>query len=136
MDKFAGISRSAEGLRKGLDKILTLKDKYYSSIRVLQKNELNNDNSIKDLTITLEVKSSLSVCEAIIRSALMREESRGAHFRSDFPTVNNEKWQVNIFCTKKDGKMTLYKQNVNEVKGPLKEVMDHLPKPLHNNESE
>ena len=66
----------------------------------------------------------------------MREESRGAHFRSDFPTINNEKWHVNIYCTKRDGKMTLYTQNVKEVKGHLKEAMKLLSKPIHNNESE
>ena len=136
MNQFAGISRNAEDLQKGLDNILTLKDKFYSQIQILQKNKLNNDSSIKDLIITLEVKSSLSACEAIIRSALMREESRGAHFRSDFPTTNNEKWPVNIYCTKRDGKMTLYTRNVKEVKGPLKETMRLLSKPIHNNESE
>ncbi|HEU5120280.1 MAG TPA: FAD-binding protein [Candidatus Nitrosocosmicus sp.] len=136
MDQFAGISRSAEGLQKGLDYILILKNKFYSHIHYLQESELNNDNCIKDLIITLEVKSSLVACEAIVRSALMREESRGAHFRSDFPAINNENWHVNIYCTKKDGEMTLYKQNVKEVKGPLKETLKMFSKPVHNNESE
>src|SRR6185295_4699121 len=115
MDQVAGIVRSATNLQKGLEKILTLKDRFCSQIRILPKNELNNDSHIKNLIITLEVRSSLIVCEAIIRSAFMRKESRGAHFRSDFPTINNDVWQVNIYCNKKDGKMTLYKQNVKEV---------------------
>jgi len=136
MDQVAGIIRSATNLQKGLEKILTLKDRFYSQIRILSKNESNNDNHIKNLIITLEIRSSLVVCEAIIRSALMRKESRGAHFRSDFPTINNDVGHVNIYCTKGDGKMTLYIQNVKEVNGTLKEVIrDHL-KPIHNNESE
>lgn len=47
----------------------------------------------------------------------MREESRRAHFRSDFPTINNEMCLVNIYCTKepKDGRMVLYKKNVKEI---------------------
>ncbi len=136
MDQVAGIVRSATNLQKGLEKILTLKGRFYSQVRILSKNELSNDNYIKNLITTLEVRSSLAVCEAIIRSAFMRKESRGAHFRSDFPTINNDVWHVNIYCTKEDGKMTLYKQNVKEVKGTLKEVIrDHL-KPIHNNESE
>ena len=136
MDQVAGIVRSATNLQKGLEKILTLKDRFYSQIRILPKNELDNDNHIKNLIITLEVRSSLIVCEAIIRSALMRKESRGAHFRSDFPTINNDVWHVNIYCNKGDGKMTLYKQNVKEVKGTLKEVIGEHVKPIHNNESE
>ena len=93
-------------------------------------------DSIIDFIITLEVKSSLSACRAIMRSVLMREESRGLHFRSDFPTINIEKWHVNIYCTKRNGRMTLHKQNVKEVKGLLKEALKMLSKPIHNNESE
>ncbi len=88
MDQDAGIVRSTTNLQKGLEKILTLKDRIHSQIRVLPKNELNNENNIKNLNITLEVRSSLVVCEAIIKSAFMRKESRGAHFHSDFPTFD------------------------------------------------
>jgi len=137
MDRSAGIVRNATNLQKGLEKILTLKDRFYSKIRILPKNELNNDNhGIKNLIMTLEVRSSLVVCEAIIRSAIMRKESRGAHFRSDFSDINNDMWHVNIYCTKENEKMKLYKQNVKEVNGILKEIMEDNMKPIHNNESE
>lgn len=136
MDKYAGIVRCATNLHKGLEKIKNLKDKFDSQVHVLHKNELNDDNNIRNLITTLEVRSSLVVCEAIIRSALMREESRGAHFRSDFPTINNHAWLVNVYCTREDGEMKLYKQNVKEIKGPLKEIMKEHLKPNHNNESE
>ena len=136
MDQVAGIVRSATNLQKGLEKILALKDRFYSQIRIFQKNELNNENLIKNFIMTLEVRSSLVVCESIIRSAFMRKESRGAHFRSDFPNIDNDVWHVNIYCTKVGGKMILYKQNVKEVKGILKEVIRDHSKPIHNNESE
>jgi succinate dehydrogenase / fumarate reductase, flavoprotein subunit len=138
MDQFVGIVRSASNLQKGLEKILILKDRFHSQIRILHENELNNGYHTQNLVITLEVKSSLLICEAIIRSALMRKESRGAHFRSDFPTINNEMWHVNIYCTKenKDGKMILYKKNVKEIKGNLNEVIKAHLKAVHNNESE
>jgi succinate dehydrogenase / fumarate reductase, flavoprotein subunit len=138
MDQFVGIVRSASNLQKGLEKILILKDRFHSQIRILHENELDNEYHTQNLIITLEVKSSLLICEAIIRSALMREESRGAHFRSDFPTINNEMWHVNIYCTKenKDGKMILYNKNVREIKGNLNEVIKAHLKAVHNNESE
>jgi succinate dehydrogenase/fumarate reductase flavoprotein subunit len=138
MDQFAGIVRSASNLQKGLEKILILKDNFSSQIQTLHENELNNEHSIQNVIITLEVRSSLLVCEAIIRSALMREESRGAHFRSDFPTIDNEMWRVNIYCTKerKNGTMMLYKKNVKEIDGVLKESIKDLSKAVHYNESE
>jgi succinate dehydrogenase / fumarate reductase flavoprotein subunit len=43
-------------------------------------------------------------CEAIIRSALERKESRGAHSRSDFPD-KDPKWLVNIITVDKAGEM-------------------------------
>ncbi|MDQ2685382.1 MAG: FAD-binding protein, partial [Thermoproteota archaeon] len=136
MDQYAGIVRCATNLHKGLEKIKNLKDKFASQVHVLHIHELNDDNNIRNLITTLEVRSSLVVCEAIIRSALMREESRGAHFRSDFPTINNYAWLVNIYCAREDGEMKLYKQDVKEIKGPLKEIMKEHLKPNHNNESE
>ena len=74
--------------------ILELKRKFYSRENILKEYNVDDEN----IALTMEVKSSLVVCEAIIRSALMRQESRGAHYRSDFPNIDNEKWKVNIYC--------------------------------------
>jgi succinate dehydrogenase / fumarate reductase, flavoprotein subunit len=82
------------------------------------------------------VESSLIACGAIIRSALMRQESRGGHYRSDFPKIDDERWKVNIYC-RKEGKgvsavaaeeMVLFKHNVKEIKGPLADFLDHMSK--------
>ncbi|MBI3859964.1 MAG: FAD-binding protein [Thaumarchaeota archaeon] len=53
---------------------------------------------------TLQVSDMLLVCEAIIRSALARTESRGAHTRSDYPRPD-PKWLANIITVERDGKM-------------------------------
>src|SRR5918995_5185943 len=90
----------------------------------------------------LQVKSSLVACKAIIRSALVRQESRGAHYRSDFPKLDDERWKVNIYC-RKEGKgvsaaaavaaaeMVLFKQNVKEIKGPLADFLKSHVKAAH-----
>ena len=91
---------------------------------------------MKKIVLTLEVKSSLVVCEAIIRSALMRQESRGAHYRSDFPQLDDEKWKVNIYCRAEGKEMVLFKENVKEIKGPLLDLLKTYVKAEHHREFE
>jgi len=47
------------------------------------------------------------VSEMSARAALMREETRGAHVRSDFPERNDEAWSKNIYIRNVEGKMVL-----------------------------
>src|SRR5207248_5133540 len=45
----------------------------------------------------LDLRNMLTASELIARSALMREESRGAHYREDFPNTDHTKWLKNIY---------------------------------------
>ena len=47
--------------------------------------------------------------EMIARAALMREESRGAHYRKDFPKTDNKTWFVNIVIKQENGEMMFKK---------------------------
>ena len=114
-----GIIREEIKLRNGLKRILELKKEFYSEDNILKEFNIDDGN----IVLTWEVKSSLVVCEAIIRSALMRQESRGAHYRSDFPKLDDEKWKVNIYCRKEGKEMVLFKDNVKEIKGPLVDLI-------------
>ena len=118
MKQNAGIIREETKLKKGLKRILELKKEFYSKDSILKEFKIDDDDAEKNVVLTWQVKSSLVVCEAIIRSALMRQESRGAHYRSDFPKLDEEKWNCNIYCSKIAGEMVLFKQNVKEIKGP------------------
>ena len=119
MKRNAGIIRDETKLRTGLKRILEIKKKFYSEVNMLKESKIYNENII----LTLEVMSALVVCEAIIRCALMRQESRGAHFRSDFPNLDDQKWKVNIYCRKEGEEMVLFKENVKEIKGPLANLL-------------
>jgi L-aspartate oxidase len=44
----------------------------------------------------LELFNLLTVAEHMMKSALMREESRGCHLRSDFPEVDDERWRRHV----------------------------------------
>ncbi|MFL6483283.1 MAG: FAD-dependent oxidoreductase [Nitrososphaera sp.] len=138
----AGILREQSRLQNGLKRILELKNEFYSNkhnINLKESNIADDNNNTENIVLTWQVKSSLIACEAIIRSALMREESRGAHFRSDFPKLDDERWNLNIYCRKEGNEvpaaaaaeMTLFKDNVKEIKGPLADFLKSHVKAAH-----
>ena len=45
-----------------------------------------------------ELQNLLTIARLMIRAALVREESRGVHFRGDFPEPNDAKWQRHVVC--------------------------------------
>lgn len=55
----------------------------------------------------MQVRSLLVVLEASARSALMRKESRGVHYRSDYPETDNNHWLREIVVRQVGGRMTL-----------------------------
>jgi succinate dehydrogenase/fumarate reductase flavoprotein subunit len=137
MNENVGIVREETKLKHGLKRILELKNEFYSKENILKELKIDDDeNTVDQLKVSWEVKSFLVACEAIIRSALMREESRGAHYRSDFPKLDDEKWKVNIFCRNEEDEMTIFKQQVKETKGPLADFLDAHTKAEHQREFE
>ncbi len=128
----AGIIREETRLQNGLKGILELKKEFYSKDNIIKEFKIDDENVV----LTWEVKSSLIACEAIIRSALMRQESRGAHYRSDFPNLDDEKWNVNIYCRKEGTEMVLFKDSVKEIEGPLADLLEAHVKAEHRREFE
>jgi succinate dehydrogenase / fumarate reductase flavoprotein subunit len=118
MQENAGIIREGIKLRKAIIKILELEKTFYSK-RNVQKSYTDYENVVN----TWEVKSALVVCEAVLRSALMRQESRGAHYRSDFPKRDDSKWKINIHCTKRGEEMILFKLPVSKIREPIEELL-------------
>jgi len=142
MNEHAGIVREEKRLQDGFKKILDLKNDFYSKDNIIEVSKINDNNS-ENIVITWQVRSSLIVCEAIIRSALMRQESRGAHYRSDYPNLDDERWKVNIYCRKKGkvvseagAEMALFKKEVKVVKGPLADYLKSHVKAAHQREFE
>lgn len=60
----------------------------------------------------LDMQNLLLVSELIARSALRREESRGAHFREDFPATDHSHWLKNIYAARGPEGVTLWTKPV------------------------
>lgn len=53
----------------------------------------------------LELESLLTVAEIMARAALLRTESRGSHYREDYPQRDDRSWEKSIVTRRVDGRM-------------------------------
>ncbi len=87
MDKDFYVFRNGRDMEEGLKKIRELRERV-EKMYVADKNSVYN----LDLIYTLETYNMVQVSEAIALGAYLREESRGAHYRVDFPKRDDENW--------------------------------------------
>ncbi len=82
-----GIFRTKESMITAGSKVRELRHRA-AAVTVQDKGRVFNT----DLIQALELQCLVELAETIVAGALAREESRGAHYRSDFPTRNDAAW--------------------------------------------
>ena len=87
MSEGVGISRKREGAERAREKVKKIKERY-RDVYIQDKGRVFNT----ELIYCLELGSIIELAEIIIESALAREESRGAHYRLDFPLRDDVRW--------------------------------------------
>lgn len=90
-------------MQRGLADIQQLRSQDVSRLCVSTSSRVFN----KGFMEALEAENMAELSEMVVRASLMREESRGSHYRADFPKRNDEKWVRNIVIKRQDQKMTL-----------------------------
>jgi fumarate reductase flavoprotein subunit len=87
MEDSAGIFRSGDSLSKGVDRLADLQQR-------LEHIQLSDETRVfnTELVAALELANMLDIAETMLQSALQREESRGAHQRTDFTTRDDERF--------------------------------------------
>ena len=99
----AGVLRSKSKLSSGLSALETLKFAFCQL----------SPPAPQELWDWFDFSHSITVAQIIFRSCLEREETRGAHYRQDFPQMDDENWLVNICINKSSqGKMTISRSTV------------------------
>ena len=86
MIESCGISRCAEGLHTGLQQVALLEARFHQEVRV--PGEATGPNG--ELEKALRVADFFSLAQLMLRDALAREESCGAHFREEHQTPEGE----------------------------------------------
>jgi succinate dehydrogenase / fumarate reductase flavoprotein subunit len=90
-----GIFRTRQSMTEALEQIRELKVRS-ESVMLQDKGKIFN----ADLIQALELSCLVEVAETIVAGALAREESRGAHYRADFPKRDDVNWLKHTLATR------------------------------------
>ena len=112
----AGILRDEDSLRAGLDELDTLREKA-------------SDMDVGPITsesfeFAVDIGFMLTAAEAVLRGALQRVESRGAHHRTDYPDTESD-WRRNIYFERGDvGGMSTRTETVGTPSETVQDALD------------
>lgn len=87
------IIRNEKNLNEALKELMEM-EKSLNELKVEDKKQYNTD-----LQTALEVINMVQIATLVVKSAILRRESRGAHFREDYPETKDE-WKKSIVLNK------------------------------------
>ena len=121
MQGLVGIVRREDEMRRALEGLAKLQERAAKTV-VHGHREYN-----PGWHTALDLRHLLTVSEAITRSALDRKESRGGHFREDFPNKDAAAAKYNSVVFKAaDGSMNLRREPIADLPEPLKQVIEEM----------
>jgi len=121
MQQLVGIVRNENEMLRAVQ-YLRLMQTRAGNLRVTGNREYNNG-----WHTAMDLKNLLTVSEAITMSALDRKESRGAHFREDYPDKDEKAGKFNLIIFKgQDDKMHLKREPLREMREDLKQIIEEM----------
>lgn len=106
----ASMLRNQKGLETASEELASIQEELANELRV---------DTHRKLKAYLQLRNMVLVCSFIAKAALMRTESRGAHYRTDYPSRDDKNWLKNIFIQRDaTGKETLFTRDVDDSKYP------------------
>jgi succinate dehydrogenase flavoprotein subunit len=121
MQNLVGIVRCEDEMVRALDELGKLRERSRRAA-VHGHREYN-----PGWNTSLDLHNLLTVSEAITRAAIERKESRGGHFRDDFPSKDAASGKVNIIVKKSaDSAMQVRRELIPEMPVELKQVIEEM----------
>ena len=121
MQDLVGIVRTESDLRKGVEALRDLAGRA-QRVTVPGNREYN-----AGWHTALDLRHLLTVSEAIALAALERKESRGAHFREDYPDKDENEARENIIVRKgPDGEMQVTREALPATRSDLQTVIEEM----------
>jgi succinate dehydrogenase / fumarate reductase flavoprotein subunit len=121
MQSLVGIVRREDEMARALDGLVSLWERS-GKVAVQGHREYN-----PGWHTAIDLKSLLTVSEAITRAAIERKESRGGHFRDDFPGKDAAEGKVSIVVRKgADGSMQVLREPIPDMPAELKQVVEEM----------
>ncbi len=121
MQNLVGIVRKDDELTRALEELKKLW-KRADSVKVTGNREYNTG-----WHTALDLQNLLTVSEAITMAAIERKESRGAHFREDYPDKDPQSGKFNFVISKgEDGQMQIRHEPIREMREDLKQIIDEM----------
>jgi succinate dehydrogenase / fumarate reductase flavoprotein subunit len=117
MQSLVGIFRVREDVQKALAELEKYKERLANTS--VEGSRMFNPG----WHMAIDMKSMLTVSEAVARSALVREESRGAHSRIDFPELSAEWDKKNNIIGRDGDAMGLRQERLTELPAELQQVL-------------
>ncbi|MEM0320133.1 MAG: FAD-binding protein, partial [Candidatus Nezhaarchaeales archaeon] len=99
MDEYVGVVKTESDLKKALAEL------EYIEVNDLPRICLGEERSYQTLTNALEVINMVCVGKIVATAALHRTESRGAHYREDYPERDDAHWLKHVAIKSEAGRM-------------------------------
>jgi succinate dehydrogenase / fumarate reductase flavoprotein subunit len=103
MDENAGVYRTEDKLRTQEDAIARMQERYELAVGVHDKSKSYNT----DLMEAVELGFLLDLAQTLVHAARARTESRGGHYREDYPTRDDVNWLKHSLAWKTNGTVKL-----------------------------
>ncbi|MDP2717217.1 MAG: succinate dehydrogenase/fumarate reductase flavoprotein subunit, partial [Candidatus Micrarchaeota archaeon] len=102
MDRYVGVLRTQNDLLAGRANLAAVRKRFADIFIYDHSHPFNND-----LVAAFELRGMLALAEIMLEGALARTESRGAHFREDYPERDDQNWLKHTLAQNQGGKIVL-----------------------------